>query len=110
MKTIPLKWFTQANDWSKSRIDESQREERDLKNEAYMAWRQEAARRVIRKRRQETPMTFAQIVNEMNQDPGRDRRPWLSVEGLRWAYKKHSEEILAESEFDSSDEEDDHNE
>ena len=55
-------------------------------------------------------MTFAEIVNEMNQDPGRGRRPWLSVEGFRWAYKKHSEEILAESEFDSSDEEDDHNE
>ena len=72
-----------------------------------MAWRQEAVRKVIRKRRQGISVTFAQIAAEMNEDPGRGRRPRLSAEGLRRAYKKYSEEILEESEFDSSDDEDD---
>ena len=107
VKTIPLKWLTQADDWAKGKIDETQREARDLKDEADMAWRQEAVRKVIRKRRQGISVTFAQIAAEMNEDPGRGRRPRLSAEGLRRAYKKYSEEILEESEFDSSDDEDD---
>ena len=107
VKTIPQKWLTEADDWVKSRIDETQRESRDLKDEADMAWRQEAVRRVIRKRRQGKPVTFAQMATEMNEDPERGRRPWLSAEGLRRAYKKYSEEVLEDSEFESSDDDDD---
>ena len=107
VKTIPLKWLTQADDWAKGRLDETQREARDLKDEADMAWLQEAVWKVIRKRRQGISVTFAQIATEMNEDLGRGRRPWLSAEGLRRAYKKYSEEILEEFEFDSSDDEDD---
>ena len=72
-----------------------------------MAWRQEAVWTVMRKRRQGIHGTFAQIANKIKQDPGRGRRPWLSTKGLRQAYKKYSEEIQAESEFYSSDEDND---
>ena len=47
----------------------------------------------MRKRRQDIPVIFVKIATEMNQDPERGRRPWLSAEGLRRAYKKHAEEI-----------------
>ena len=100
--TIPDAWLQQVDEFLDGRLREIRVAEEEVREEADVAWRTEAVRRVLRKRRRGERVTYAGVAEEMNRHPGRGRRPWLSAGGVRRAYKRYAEEVLDESEFDSS--------
>ena len=101
VKTIPDVWLSRGDEWLVGVVDEIRKEEGMAREEADLAWRMEAVRRVVRKRKRGESATYGSVADEMNSDPGRGRRPWLTVGGLRRAYKKYASDILDESKFDS---------
>ena len=100
--TIPDEWLQQVDEFLDGRLRSVRVAEEEVREEADVGWRMEAVRRVLRGRRRGERVTYAQVAEEMNGLPGRGRRPWLSAGGVRRAYKRYAEEVLDESEFDSS--------
>ena len=106
VRTIPDVWLSRVDDWLGGQIQQLRVAEGEAREEADVEWRVEAVRRVVRKRRRGEHVTYGEVAEEMNAHPGRGRRPWLTAGGLRRAYKRYANDVLDESEFDSSSGED----
>ena len=99
---IPHALLSRADGWLADRSQEIRVAAREVREEAAVAWRTEAVRRVVRRRRRGEHVTYGEVADEMNEHPGRGRRPLLSSAAVRRAYNRYASEVLDESEFDSS--------
>ena len=81
VRTMPDVWLARVDEWLAGRGHEIRVAEGEAREEADLAWRTEAVRRVVRKRRRGEPVTYGEVAEEMNRHPGRGRRPWLSAGG-----------------------------
>ena len=79
--TIPDVWLSWVDEWLAGHMQELRVVEGEAREEADLAWRMEAVRQVVRKRRRGEPVTYGEVAEEMNRHPGRGRRPWLSAGG-----------------------------
>ena len=81
VRSMPERWIWRVEEWVGGQLEQIRVDLGAASEEADVEWRREAIRRVIRKRKRGERVTYAEIADEMNKDPRKGRRPFLSAGG-----------------------------